>query len=250
MADIEPRNDRVVKYDIGDVMSVDPMKLLVFEHDTSRFNTDVAHRCNVRYRFLALVLLIGAGLPQGSRAVDHDTFFLSLDESCKKPSYQQCLSERSHERLRCNEKDSRTSRRKCLKRTNSRYKRCKLAFDDRCLSAQAKWLGKIHTRLGEAAQHSKNVEQILQACADRNFSRPTGFQQLMEHCVRIETAKARDGSPALREKKVSIDIQCSDVLRCEDLHSRVEASYHFGYCGLARLDGDRNGVACDEYFDR
>lgn len=40
--------------------------------------------------------------------------------------------------------------------------------------------------------------------------------------------------------------ECGRLQRCTEMHSCEEARFYFEQCGLRRLDGDRDGVPCEE----
>lgn len=39
--------------------------------------------------------------------------------------------------------------------------------------------------------------------------------------------------------------RCGEKTYCTQMNSCAEAMFHFQQCGLARLDGDRDGVPCE-----
>lgn len=204
----------------------------------------MTHEASYLPLLLAITLCLGVGVLSNAAAaetIDHAGFFSRLENSCEGA----CRRDREVAVKPCASGRNRSKERACRNRARRDYKRCRRNFAPRCERAQAQWLGDLSQTLSNATTSARDAGRIFQACVNRHAQDDSINQQLVRHCVRVESNKAQAGGRPAMAARPLIHIQCDPALRCPDFHSRIEALHHMMHCGLASLDEDRDGDACE-----
>jgi endonuclease YncB( thermonuclease family) len=114
-------------------------------------------------------------------------------------------------------------------------------------------VGEAQVREGHAWVYRRyDDSKAMRALEDEARAARRGLWSLPEPPVPPWDARqrAREPGAALPGVPQSVSFRCGGKTYCREMRSCAEARFYLAQCGLARLDGDRDGVPCETLCPR